>query len=239
MMKEILLVEDNHNFGMMLQGYLSLHAYTVDWQKNGADAARVLANKDFDLCILDVMMPDMDGFTLAEEMKRMGKQMPFFFLTAKGLKEDQLRGYKLGAFDYLIKPFDPEILILKIQALFHQITGDSGRAESIELGSFQLNISERTLCLGDSKQKLSPKEVELLCLLNEKRNKLLSRQEALLKIWKDDGYFPAQSMNVFITKLRKYLSKDPVYVLEIENIRNSGFVLRVQEKSRPNTLYDF
>lgn len=227
MKKRILLADDNINFGMMLQSFLHLNGFEVIWTKNGNEAMNILQTSDFDLCILDVMMPQKDGFTLAEEMKKAGKNAPFIFLTAKGLKEDKIKGFKTGAIDYLVKPFDPEILILKIEALFSQIGEQKHQPKIIEIGSFQFNAAERSLVLGKDKQKLSPKESELLQLLIERKDKVVPREEALLKIWKDDGYFTTQSMNVFVTKLRSYLSKDPNYKIEIENIRGNGFILRV------------
>ncbi len=224
--RKILLAEDDENFGLMLKSFLTLNNYNITWAKNGEEALDIAKNNDFDLYICDVMMPLMDGFHLANELRNLGKKQPLIFLTAKSMKEDKVQGYKAGAVDYLVKPFDPDILSLKIEALFEHYSKSTGEHTELTIGSFKFNTIERTLILADFKKRLSPKESALLQMLIEYKNRLLPREEALLKIWNDDGYFPTQSMNVFITKLRGHLKKDPNYHLEIENIRGSGFILR-------------
>ena len=226
----ILLAEDDPNFGMMLSSFLQLHQYEVNWTKNGNEALKAFQNQPYDICIFDVMMPDKDGFSLAEDLAKLKSTTPFVYLTAKALKEDQIKGFQLGAIDYLIKPFDPEILLLKIQAILQQVHPQEHSLQEQQVGSYQFDPVKRTLSLNGNLQKLTPKEAALLELLLSKKGALLSRSEALLKIWKEDTYFTAQSMNVFITKLRKYLNNDPIYHITIENIHSSGFVLGVSRK---------
>lgn len=225
---KILLAEDDPNFGLMLKGFLDLNDYQVTWTKNGHEALIAYQSQTFDLCIFDVMMPDKDGFSLAKDLQKLGNTTPLLFLTAKAMREDQVKGYKLGAIDYLIKPFDPEILLLKIQAVLKQNTNTATVEKSIfNIGSFKFDYKKRQLILNREVQKLTPKDAELLKLLCEKQGAVLSREEALIKIWNEDNYFTAQSMNVFISKLRKYLSKDTHYTIEIENLHGKGFMLKV------------
>jgi len=224
---KILIAEDDSNFGMVLQSYLSLNDFEVILMPTGQKAIEQFKNDNFDLCILDVMMPDMDGFTLVERLKLNNPAIPFIFLTARSMKADQIRGYKLGAIDYLIKPFDPEILLLKIQAILGHTFDNTSKGMTYEVGDFTFNYDQRKLSLNDTSQKLSPKESDLLRLLCEKQENVLTREEALLKIWKEDNYFTGQSMNVYITKLRKYLKQDPNNQIEIVNLHGKGFILKV------------
>jgi len=224
---KILIAEDDSNFGMVLQSYLSLNDFEVILMPTGRKAINQFKNDNFDLCILDVMMPDMDGFTLVEQLKLHNPAIPFLFLTARSMKEDQVRGYKLGAVDYLIKPFDPEILLLKIQAILGYTFDNTYKGMIYEVGGFTFNYDQRKLSLKNTNRKLSPKESDLLRLLCEKQNSVLTREEALLKIWKEDNYFTGQSMNVYITKLRKYLKQDPNNQIEIVNLHGKGFILKV------------
>jgi two-component system OmpR family response regulator len=230
MERKILLAEDDQNFGMMLQSFLQLQEFTVDWAVDGVDALEKFRRGNYHIGILDVMMPDMDGFTLAEEMNKVSPDMPFVFLTAKSMKEDKIKGFKLGAVDYLVKPFDPDILLLKIEAILRQGKKAPVEDDKFTIGNYVFDAEKRSLQLKDYIKRLSPKEAALLQLLAEKKGELLSREEALIKIWKEDTYFTAQSMNVFITKLRKYLSLDLEYLIEIENVHGSGFVLQVNRR---------
>jgi len=224
---KILIAEDDSNFGMVLQSYLSLNDFEVVLMPTGHKAIEQFRKINFDLCILDVMMPDMDGFTLVTQLKLHNPAIPFVFLTARSLKEDQIRGYKLGAIDYLIKPFDPEILLLKIQAILGHTYDNTHKGMIYQVGDFIFNYDQRSLSLPDNNQKLSPKESDLLRLLCEKQESVLTREEALLKIWKEDNYFTGQSMNVYITKLRKYLKQDSNNLIEIVNLHGKGFILKV------------
>ena len=226
--KRILLVEDDPNFGTVLKEYLTINNYEVVLAKNGMEGFEKFKKADFHLCILDVMMPYKDGFTLAQEIREKDKEVPIIFLTAKSLKEDVLKGYKVGADDYLNKPFDSEVLLLKIKAIIQRKTVESiadSKQFEFEIGSFKLNSKLRFLIQGETQIKLSPKENELLRLLALHINDLMPREIALTKIWRDDNYFTSRSMDVYIAKLRKYLKLDPK--VEILNIHGEGFGLVV------------
>ena len=228
--KNILLVEDDINFGAILTDFLKLHSYNVTLAKNGIEGLEKFKKNSFGLCILDVMLPFKDGFTLAKEIRDLNKDVPLFFLTAKTLKDDVLKGYKLGADDYLTKPFDSDILLLKIKSIFKRkkITSSESNSKFLyKFANFTLNSKLRILKYNDDKDvKLSPKENELLKLLLNYKNDLMPRELALIKIWNDDNYFTSRSMDVYIAKIRKYLQKDDR--LEIENIHGEGF--RLKEK---------
>ena len=227
--KRILLVEDDPNFGTVLKEYLTINNYEVVLAKNGMEGFEKFKKSDFHLCILDVMMPYKDGFTLAQEIREKDKDVPIIFLTAKSLKEDVLKGYKVGADDYLNKPFDSEVLLLKIKAIIQRKTVESiadSKQFEFEIGSFKLNSKLRFLIQGETQIKLSPKENELLRLLALHINDLMPREIALTKIWRDDNYFTSRSMDVYIAKLRKYLKVDSS--VEIINIHGEGFRLVVK-----------
>ena len=225
--KNILLVEDDVNFGAILNDFLKLHSYNVTLAKNGIEGLEKFKKNSFGLCILDVMLPFKDGFTLAKEIRDLNKDVPLFFLTAKTLKDDVLKGYKLGADDYLTKPFDSDILLLKIKSIFKRkkISSSENNVKFMyQFADFNFNSKLRILKYKDENDiKLSPKENELLKLLLNHLNDLMPRELALIKIWNDDNYFTSRSMDVYIAKIRKYLQKD--YRLEIENIHGEGFRL--------------
>ena len=231
--KNILLVEDDVNFGAILNDFLKLHSYNVTLAKNGIEGLEKFKKNSFGLCILDVMLPFKDGFTLAKEIRDLNKDVPLFFLTAKTLKDDVLKGYKLGADDYLTKPFDSDILLLKIKSIFKRkkISSSENNVKFIyQFADFNFNSKLRILKYKDENDiKLSPKENELLKLLLNHLNDLMPRELALIKIWNDDNYFTSRSMDVYIAKIRKYLQKDNR--LEIENIHGKGFRL-IERKSR-------
>ena len=221
---KILLVEDDPNFGMILKDYLELHDYNVILANDGVIGLNEYKKSDYDICILDVMMPRKDGFTLAQEIKQINKSQPLIFLTAKSLKEDVLQGYKVGADDYLNKPFDSEVLLYKIKAILGRNQEEKVEEPKIlKIGIFNFNHRLRTLENKGEEQKLSPKESELFKLLVLHKNDLLPRSTALLKIWKDDSYFAGRSMDVYVAKLRKYIKEDTN--LEIQNIHSEGFRL--------------
>ena len=224
---KILLVEDDQNFGIILRDYLIINNYDVVHAKNGMEGFEKFKKYDFDICILDVMMPYKDGFTLAKEIKDKNPDVPIIFLTAKSLKDDVLKGYKVGADDYLQKPFDSEVLLMKINAIINR-NARSNVNESTEFefdfGGFHLNSKLRHLSyLDNSPVKLSPKENLLLKMLILYKNDLMPRELALTKIWRDDNYFTSRSMDVYIAKLRKYLKHDES--VEILNIHGEGFRL--------------
>ncbi|MCF6349581.1 MAG: response regulator transcription factor [Flavobacteriaceae bacterium] len=228
--KKVLLVEDDPNFGTVLKDYLSLNDYDVTLAKDGLEGLIMFKNNDYDICILDVMMPRKDGFSLAKDIRSTNQEIPIVFLTAKTMKEDVLKGYQVGADDYLNKPFDSEVLLYKINAILQRKKGDSNdNADIIEfnIGKFHLNTNLRHLSFDGNDEsdarKLSPKESKLLRLLALHKNDLMPRELALTKIWRDDNYFTSRSMDVYIAKLRKYLKLDPN--VEIINIHGEGFRL--------------
>ncbi len=225
MKNNILLVEDDPNFGSVLKNYLELNEYNVSLSTDGfAGYERFITGK-YDICILDVMMPKKDGFTLAKEIREKDQQVPIIFLTAKTMKEDMLVGFQSGADDYITKPFDSEVLLYKLKAIIKRSADKSHDTsqKEFDIGQFHFNHDHRTIKSGDESQKLSPKEADLLKLLCIYKNELLPRQKALKEIWGDDNYFNARSMDVFITKLRKYLKLDDK--VEILNIHGEGFRL--------------
>jgi DNA-binding response OmpR family regulator len=223
----IFLVEDDLSFGAVLKSYLEINDYTVTWVDDGKYAVERFRTGKYHICILDVMLPNVDGFTIGKEIRMMNKDIPMIFLTAKALKEDILKGYNLGADDYITKPFDTEVLLCKISAIIRRQSTSPVTNESIfNIGVYRFDSKLRQIQRGDEIQKLSPKESDLLKLLCQNQNELLPRETALRKIWGDDGYFTARSMDVFVTKLRKFLSGDPN--IEIKNIHGSGFSLEVK-----------
>ena len=222
---QILLCEDDTNLGMVLKNYLELNDYSVTLERDGKLGLAAFQREKFDLCLLDVMMPNMDGFTLAEEIRDVNPDVPLFFLSAKTMKDDIIQGYKLGADDYITKPFDSEVLLLKIKAILkrnEELHREEANAE-YDLGRYHFNPRLRELIIDGKTQTLSPKENELLKMLSEYKNDLLSREIALKKIWGSDTYFNGRSMDVYIAKLRKYLKEDST--IEIVNIHGNGFRL--------------
>ncbi|WP_459211621.1 response regulator transcription factor [Aquimarina rhabdastrellae] len=230
--KKILLVEDDPNFGTVLKDYLVMNDYDVVHAKNGMEGFEKFKKDDYDMCILDVMMPYKDGFTLAKEIRDKNEDVPIIFLTAKAMKEDVLKGYKVGADDYLNKPFDSEVLLMKIQAIMQRKSTESvtdSKQHEFNIGGFHLNSKLRFLTFKEEDPvKLSPKENELLRLLALHLNDLMPRELALTKIWRDDNYFTSRSMDVYIAKLRKYLKRDEA--VEILNIHGEGFRLVVRSE---------
>jgi two-component system OmpR family response regulator len=225
---KILLCEDDSNLGLVLKNFLELNDYDVTLERDGRLGLGAFQREKFDLCLLDVMMPNVDGFTLAEEIRDIDPDVPLFFLSAKTLKEDILQGYRLGADDYITKPFDSDVLMHKIKAIIKRNEEDHKVTDNIEfeLGAYHFNPKLRELKIKDSTQILSPKENELLKMLAEYKNDLLTREKALKKIWGSDTYFNGRSMDVYIAKLRKYLKEDST--IEIVNIHGNGFRLVVQ-----------
>lgn len=222
---KIFLVEDDLSFGSVLKSYLELNDFSVEWVDDGKFAVDHFRKGMFDICILDVMLPHVDGFTIAREIRQINNLVPIIFLTAKKMKDDVLTGYDAGGDDYITKPFDTEILLAKIKAILARREYQSGTRDIYEIGKFVFNAKLRTLTSGNDEKKLSPKEAQLLELLALNPNALISREMALKKIWGNDDYFTARSMDVYITKLRKFLSEDPR--LNIKNIHGAGFQLIV------------
>lgn len=222
---KVLLCEDDQNLGNVLKNYLELNDYEVTLERDGRLGLAAFQREKFDICLLDIMMPHMDGFKLAEEIRDIDPDVPLFFLSAKTMKEDIIQGYKLGADDYITKPFDSEVLLMKIKAILKRNEEQNRENENAEydLGKYHFNPRLRELEHDETKMTLSPKENDLLKMLCEYKNDLLPREQALKKIWGSDTYFNGRSMDVYIAKLRKYLKDDPS--IEIVNIHGNGFRL--------------
>ncbi len=227
--QKILLVEDDPNLGLLLEDYLQIKGkFKVTLATDGDAGLKAFTNDDFDLCILDVMMPKKDGFTLGKEIRKMNATIPLIFATAKSMIEDKSTAYGLGGDDYITKPFRIEELLLRINALLKRSSGVE-KAENtshiFQIGSYNFDYNNQIIKRNEDIQKLSTKEAELLRLLCIKINDVLTREEALLKIWHDDNYFNGRSMDVFLSKLRKYLKDDPQ--VEIINVHGRGYKLIV------------
>ena len=219
----ILLCEDDENLGMLLREYLQAKGYQVELCPDGEAGLKSFQKSKFDLLILDVMMPKKDGFTMAMEVRSVNEIIPIVFLTAKTLKEDVLEGFKIGADDYITKPFSMEELIFRIEAIFKRVINKKKEAITYMLGRFVFNKQKQTLIIGEKVTKLTTKECDLLSLLCAHMNEVLERNYALKAIWVDDNYFNARSMDVYITKLRKLLKDDDQ--IEIINIHGKGYKL--------------
>ena len=225
----ILLCEDDENLGMLLREYLQAKGYETELFADGEAGYRGFVRGRYDICVLDVMMPKKDGFTLAQEIKQADKDMPIVFLTAKTLKEDVFEGFKLGADDYITKPFSMEELTLRIEAILRRVQGKRRTENAIfKIGSYTYDPHKQTLQRGEEKTKLNTKESELLTLLYQHANDILQREYALKSIWIDDNYFNARSMDVYITKLRKHLRDDED--VEILNVHGKGYKLIIPEE---------
>jgi len=223
----IFLVEDDLSFGAVLKSYLEINDFEVDWVDDGQHALPRFHKASFDICILDVMLPNVDGFTIGAEIRKINSAVPILFLTAKNLRDDVLKGYRIGADDYITKPFDTEVLIFKLKAILKRQSGGVVKEPDFyQIGSYLFDFKLRTIEHERIKQKLSPKEAELLKMLCDNQNELLPRETALRQIWGDDGYFTARSMDVYLTKLRKLFAEDSS--VEIRNIHGSGFMLEIK-----------
>jgi DNA-binding response OmpR family regulator len=228
--KKVLLVEDDQNFGSILRDFLEINDYDVTLARNGVEGGEKFNKGSFDICLLDVMMPYKDGFTLAKEIRKTDAGVPIIFLTAKSMKDDVVKGYNIGADDYLTKPFDSDVLLLKMKAMFQrmeqQVVNLDKANHLFTIGRFSFNAKLRDLSFENNPPvKLSPKEGALLQLLALHLNDLMPRELALKKIWKDDTYFTSRSMDVYIAKLRKHLKVDSN--IEISNIHGEGFRMTV------------
>lgn len=228
MKTKILLVEDEKNFGLLLKDYLTLNGFEVIHCEDGVQGLHAFKTSDFDLCIIDVMMPKKDGFTLSTEIKSINKTVPLVFLTARSRRDDLIKGYTIGADDYIIKPFDSEVLLFKIKAILNRHIVNNNDNVLHDIGLFKFNAKLRTLKNSTNNElKLSPKEAALLNLLCQHKNDILPREKALKQIWKEDNYFTARSMDVYIVKLRKYLAGDAS--VEINNLHGNGYSLLIKE----------
>ncbi|MCM4158123.1 response regulator transcription factor [Gramella sp. AN32] len=227
---KILLVEDDSTLGYLLSEYLQIKGFVVTWVQDGKFALNKMESNIYDLVILDVMMPEMDGFTLASKMQNKFSDLPFIFLTAKSLKIDVLKGFSLGAMDYLKKPIDEEELVIRIQKLLSRLRQTNNQVSSgiYNLGRYSFNSLNHTLSYNGQTIHLTSRENEILKFLVRHKNQLCSHKEILLSIWGGNDYFNQKSLNVFITHLRKYLDKDPS--LKIKNVHGQGFILKIEDK---------
>lgn len=228
-LKKLLLAEDDFDFAGILKKYLELHQFEVIWAENGEIALDYFKNQTFDICIFDVMMPKLDGFSLAEKIITINPEIPFIFLTARKLKEDKIIGLKLGADDYIIKPFEVDELILRLQNILKRIeqkrslNGDN----IIEIGSYIFDNERLTLNNKNHVQQLTEMEASLIEYLYLNHNQLLKRDQILMSVWKKDDYFSGRSMDVFVSRLRKYFNSDPK--IKIESTRNIGLEFKIEK----------
>jgi len=230
-LKRLLLAEDDFDFAAILKQYLELHQFEVIWAENGEIALNYFKNQAFDICIFDVMMPKMDGFSLAEKIITINPEIPFIFLTARKLKEDKIIGLKLGADDYIIKPFEVDELILRLQNILKRIEQKRSLEGNniIEIGSYIFDNERLTLNNKNHVQQLTEMEASLIEYLYLNHNQLLKRDQILMSVWKKDDYFSGRSMDVFISRLRKYFNSDPK--ISIESVRNVGLEFKIEKNS--------
>ncbi|MEO8173130.1 MAG: response regulator transcription factor [Sediminibacterium sp.] len=225
--KRILLVEDDKNLGYILSEYLAMKGFTVTWTKDGVEALDLIKKNPYALCILDIMLPSMDGFSIAEQVSASASSVPYIFLTAKNLKVDKLKGFKLGCDDYITKPVDEEELVARINAVLKRTTTatEKNNDEAVQFGRSTFYPAKQLLQIDGSAQKMTTKESAMLLLLLQHRNTLLDREMALKKIWGSNDYFNRRSMDVIISRLRKHLSPDTG--IRITNIHGKGYMLEV------------
>ena len=223
----ILLVEDDNNLGSILTEYLTVKGFEVKHCLNGEDGFTTFKQNEYDLCLIDVMMPKLDGFSLAKKIRN-SSGIPFIFLTARSMLNDKIEGFQIGADDYVTKPFSMEELILRVNAILKRTSRivEQKEKNSYKLNTYSFNYEKRILSSKVNEQKLTSKEAELLKLLCDNKNNLLERSYALMKIWKDESYFTSRSMDVYITKLRSYLKNDPK--IQIVNVHGTGFKLVIE-----------
>jgi DNA-binding response OmpR family regulator len=228
-LKKLLLAEDDFDFAAILKQYLELHQFEVTWAENGEIALSYFKNQTFDICILDVMMPKLDGFSLAEKIVTINPETPFIFLTARKLTEDKIIGLKLGADDYIAKPFEVDELILRLQNILKRIEQKRSLDGNnvIEIGSYIFDNERLTLNNKNHVQQLTEKEASLIEYLYLNHNQLLKRDQILMSVWKKDDYFSGRSMDVFISRLRKYFNSDPK--IKIESVRNIGLEFKIEK----------
>lgn len=228
-MKKILLAEDDFDFSNVLIQYLQLHDFDVVWAEDGVKALEIFKKNSFDICILDVMMPKMDGFVLADELIKINPETPFVFLTAKQLKEDRIKGLQLGADDYIVKPFEVEELILRLNNILKrsELNFKTPTVQEISIGKYIFDTKRLCLKKDNSTQQLTEKEALLIEYLYQNRNQLIKRETILKNIWKNDDYFSGRSMDVFITKIRKYFQEDKN--ISIESTRFIGLEFKIKE----------
>lgn len=227
-MKHILLAEDDLDFGNILKQYLEISGYHITWAKDGKEALEFFKNGSFHICVFDVMMPKMDGFTLAKKVIDINPETPFIFLTARKLKEDKIKGLKLGADDYIIKPFEADELVLRLNNILkrtQKAASQIAQETRIQINNYTFDTNRLELSCEDYNKQLTQKEAELVLFLFKHKNQLLKREDILKAVWENDDFFSGRSMDVFISRLRKYFKKDPS--ISIESIRNVGLEFKV------------
>jgi DNA-binding response OmpR family regulator len=226
----ILLAEDDLNLGVLLVDYLETEGFNVKLCKDGDLALKAFQTNQFNLCLLDVMLPKLDGFSLGKEIRSIDKKIPIIFITARSLKEDKLKGYDLGADDYITKPFDEEELLWKIKAVVRRIPSEKkeNKPEIVSIGKYTFDFNNQSLAIGSVTKRITEKESEILNYLSNNRNKVVKREDLLKDLWGENDYFLGRSLDVFITKIRKYLKEDPS--LNIENIFGVGFIFNTEKK---------
>ncbi len=226
-MPRILLIEDDMSFGYILTEYLGLHDFQVEWAKSAQEGLEIASRFSFELGIFDVMLPDQSGYEVAAELKKLYPELPFIFLSAKSLKIDKLKGYKVGADDFITKPVDEELLLAKIKAILARAQPHLPKQEQFQIGAYQFNASTQRLDIAESQVQLTKREAALLKMLCQHQDQLLSRNKALKEIWGSQDEFSRKSMDVFLSHLRKHLSADPK--IEIKNVHGKGFILQVHD----------
>jgi len=234
--QQILLAEDDFDFGSILKQYIEIHQFEVQWEKDGEAAYSAFAKahskgEPFDICVFDVMMPKMDGFTLAEKTIALDPEVSFVFLTARKLKEDRIQGLKLGADDYIVKPFEADILVLRLQNILKRakrvVQDVAPKATSYAIGDYQFDAQNHKLTIGEQLQSLTEKEALLIHYFYENKNQMLRREDILTKIWGNDDFFSGRSMDVFISRLRKYFKGDAS--ITIESTRGVGLTFKINQ----------
>ena len=230
--RKIILVEDDATLGYLLSEYLEMNGFDLFWAKTGVDCLKTLKQNSYDLAILDVMLPDLDGFSLARNINNLYPKLPFIFLTARSLKIDVLKGFSVGAVDYLKKPIDEEELVVRIKALLSRLEKsniDNDDYEIYNLGDYEFNALNQELLYKDKTISLTNRESELLQYLMVHKNSLCTHKDILTNIWGKNDYFNKKSLNVFVTHLRKYLGNDPK--IKLENVHNRGFILKIEDNN--------
>lgn len=227
--KYILLAEDDADFGSILKQYLEMSGFSVAWAKDGEEALQLFQNGSFNICVLDVMMPKLDGFSTAEKILHINPEIPFIFLTARKMKEDKLKGLKLGADDYIVKPFEADELVLRLNNILKRSQKSATIAisseEIIHIGNYVFNTKRLELQIGTNIQRVTEKEGKLIQFLYQHKNQLLKREEILNAVWQNDDFFSGRSMDVFISRLRKYFKEDTS--ISIESIRGIGLEFKI------------
>lgn len=226
-MAQVLLAEDDFDFGSILKQYLEIHDYQVTWAKDGIEALACFAQHNFDICVFDVMMPKLDGFSLAEKVIDLNPEVPFVFLTAKKLKEDRIKGLKLGADDYIVKPFEADILVLRLKNILKRTQRMQPKKDLFKIGAYTFDATNHKLIIRDVEQKLTEKETVLILYLYEHSNIMIKREDLLKDVWGNNDFFSGRSMDVFISRLRKYFKKDEN--IAIESIRGVGLTFKINK----------